>query len=332
MSAPEFLPLNGAVPRQPLTLRRPTGAEVAPLPGAEGDAGVPLTRAPRPESEAEAARDAARQFEALFLSYLYKTMRATVPESPFGEGQSGAMFEDMFTPAVGNDMAEAGGIGLADLMVRHFGAGTTRVAAAALRNASAEEARAAGISSTPGAPIPESRTRIGQGARSGGIDPREVKPLLQAAPADRTAVEWPQLGGKKLPDLADNVRQALDRAATQTGVDRDLLTAVVVVESGGNPNAESPRGARGLMQLMAGTARELGVQDAFDPLENVMAGARYLKRMLVTHGGDERLALAAYNAGPGNVRRHGGVPPFRETRNYIERVLDLRRQLGGPAT
>jgi hypothetical protein len=113
----------------------------------------------------------------------------------------------------------------------------------------------------------------------------------------------------------------IDEAAETTKVDSALIAAVIRTESGGNPRAVSPAGAKGLMQLMDGTAAELGVHDSFDERQNIMSGARYLRRM-VDRFGSLNLALAAYNAGPGAVERHGGVPPYPETEAYIERVLD----------
>jgi soluble lytic murein transglycosylase-like protein len=100
------------------------------------------------------------------------------------------------------------------------------------------------------------------------------------------------------------------------------VLALVQVESAFQPRAVSPKGARGLTQLMPGTARELGVQDAFDPQQNLDGGARYLRQLLTRYGGDVKRALAAYNAGPGAVDRHRGVPPYRETRQYVRRVLE----------
>ena len=99
-----------------------------------------------------------------------------------------------------------------------------------------------------------------------------------------------------------------------------LLHAVIAVESAGDPRAVSPKGALGLMQLMPDTAAALGVSDPFEARENVLGGAAYLRELLDAFQGDLRLALAAYNAGPGAVRRHGGVPPFPETREYLRRV------------
>lgn len=114
--------------------------------------------------------------------------------------------------------------------------------------------------------------------------------------------------------------------ATRYGVDPLLIAAMVKAESSYNPRALSPAGAAGLMQLMPTTAEELGVADSFDPEDNLYAGIRYYKKMLKRYGGDIELALAAYNAGMGTVRTHGGVPPFKETRQYIDRVKTYYRQ------
>ena len=116
-------------------------------------------------------------------------------------------------------------------------------------------------------------------------------------------------------------------AAQQYRLDGLLLAAVVEAESGYDPRAVSPRGALGLMQLMPATAAHYGATEPADPRANVRAGARYLRDLLRRFDDDLELALAAYNAGPGNVTRYGGVPPFRETTRYVERVLRIYLRL-----
>lgn len=122
-------------------------------------------------------------------------------------------------------------------------------------------------------------------------------------------------------DLRQNrYSEFVDKYARQYRVEPELVYAVMRVESCFDPNAVSRVGARGLMQLMPATATGLGVSDSFDPAQNIRGGTRYLSEQLSRFGGNRKLALAAYNAGPGAVQRHGGVPPFRETQAYVRKV------------
>lgn len=125
-----------------------------------------------------------------------------------------------------------------------------------------------------------------------------------------------------LTSFGDVIRSA----SLEYHVDEALLRAVIHAESGFNPRALSIAGAQGLMQLIPGTARDMGVQDVFDPAQNIRGGARYLAILLQTFNGNERLAAAAYNAGPGAVQRYNGVPPYDETQVYVERVGLLRKR------
>jgi len=116
----------------------------------------------------------------------------------------------------------------------------------------------------------------------------------------------------------------IDNQCRTQGVRPDLVRAVVQVESGFNPMARSPKGAMGLMQLMPATARQYGVNDPYNPAENVRGGVAYLRQLLDRYENKEELALAAYNAGPSAVDRHGqSIPPYRETRNYVAQIHRL---------
>jgi hypothetical protein len=141
------------------------------------------------------------------------------------------------------------------------------------------------------------------------IVPNEIRP--------EDEMDWAAL--PILPQLDDLIAPTAERH----GLDPRLVAAVIWVESSGDPKAVSHKGAKGLMQLMPRTAETLGVQDVFDPQQNVDGGVRYLKDLLDQHDDDVSLALAAYNAGPTAVARHGGIPPYPETKNYVKRVLEI---------
>jgi len=121
----------------------------------------------------------------------------------------------------------------------------------------------------------------------------------------------------------EDIDASILQAAARHNVDPNLVRAVIKVESNFNPNAVSRKGAMGLMQLMPSTARQLKVQNPFDPEQNVDAGVRHLKQLLESYGGDVRLTLAAYNAGAGAVSRSAGVPRYAETQNYVRRITKL---------
>jgi len=128
----------------------------------------------------------------------------------------------------------------------------------------------------------------------------------------------------------DGIDSLVDRYSEMYGVDKALINAVIKVESDFSPNARSSKGALGLMQLMPETAKILGVKDPFSPDQNIEAGVRYLRSLLDEFGGDTSLALAAYNAGPGLVKRLGRIPKIPETENYVRRIMEYyRRELGG---
>jgi soluble lytic murein transglycosylase-like protein len=158
---------------------------------------------------------------------------------------------------------------------------------------------------------------------------------LTNAPTDPRYQRFAGLSGTlacwlSAPQLARGGHRELIREVAQRhGVEADLVEAVIRVESGGNAGAVSPKGARGLMQLMPATAAVLGVRNVFDPRENIEGGVRYLRYLMERYPGNLPFVLAAYNAGEGAVSQHGGIPPYPETQQYVRKVLGFRSRVAG---
>jgi|HubBroStandDraft_5_1064220.scaffolds.fasta_scaffold01732_10 soluble lytic murein transglycosylase-like protein len=162
-------------------------------------------------------------------------------------------------------------------------------------------------------PVPSANVRAARSAAE------EVNHLLASTDGSSPAL----LPARGRAFSQQEIDAAIDQAASRHNVDPSLVRAVIKVESNFNPNAVSRKGAMGLMQLMPQTARQLNVSNPFDPEQNVDAGVRQLKQLMENYGGDVRLTLAAYNAGPGAVARSAGVPHYAETRKYVKRITQL---------
>ena len=179
---------------------------------------------------------------------------------------------------------------------------------------------------TPG-PTPPTFAQALNTAQTGGVTrlpdlpagvivpPASLGPLppMPVSPGAANVVPLPQAA-------SGNIDSLVDKYAAQNGLEPALVRAVIKTESDGNPRCVSPAGAMGLMQLMPENVKEVGISDPFDPEQNIAAGSKQLAGLLAQYHGNLDLALAGYNAGPGNVHKYGGVPPFTETQNYIRRV------------
>ncbi|WML51647.1 lytic transglycosylase domain-containing protein [Neobacillus sp. PS3-12] len=149
------------------------------------------------------------------------------------------------------------------------------------------------------------------------------EPLTSTSSTEVNSIPLTSMPPLSLLKASNNIDQIINQAAQQYSVPAKLIKAVIQQESSFNTNAVSKTGAAGLMQLMPGTAKSLGVSDVFDPEQNILAGSKYIKQLLDKYDGKIDLALAAYNAGPANVDKYGGIPPFDETANYVRKVSDL---------
>jgi Rod binding domain-containing protein len=256
------------------------------------------------------ARKACREFESILLYRMLSTMRkAFEDEDEEGAGFGGDIFKSMMDEQLSLALAKSGGIGLAGMLEKALGIESE---------------------STPARPGKEVRiSRAGAWDRDwsgqGSVKAEAVSGKAESAGRTETEGADPE-GILKIYD------STISAASQIFGVSADLIRAVIIQESGGDSQAVSHKGAKGLMQLTDPTARELGVTDPFDPVQNIFGGTRFLARMLKSFKGNLELALASYNAGPGAVERYGGMPPYEETRNYVKDIIGRLEALRTPRT
>ena len=253
-------------------------------------------------------RRACREFEGIFIGMLMKEMGESVKGTGlFGNELSGEIYSDMFTSGMADAIARGGGFGLSDMLYESLVGKVRSSEGGGTVEHPAEEAG--------GAPKTIRKVRFDGGDRH---------PLARTGPTS---------GGDTIDhSILENLRRygrEIERAAREYGLDANLLRAMIAQESGGNPRAVSGKGAKGLMQIMDSTARELGVENVFDPGANIQAGAAYIRSLLDRFDGDVVLSLAAYNAGPTSVEKYGGVPPFEETREFVLNVFRNMRSFRG---
>jgi len=273
------------------------------------DAPAPPTRA----AQEQTLRKAAQEFEGMFVNLLLKSMRSTVMESDLidNKGEMGT-YRDMLDQKMAENLGGSeNGLGVADMIIERY------MPMLEALDTSPVETQA---TSLPPMPRPAVRR---------ALDAYGPQALPASTPAE-TLMSRARDAGTVVADTLQTYGPLIESAAERTGLDPELILAVIVKESSGRPDAQSRAGAQGLMQLMPKTAAEMGVEDPLDPEQNIRGGADYLAWLSKRFDGDLPLMLAGYNAGPGNVERAGRtVPPFEETRNYVNRVGDLYTRLVG---
>lgn len=243
---------------------------------------------------------AVREFESVFVGYMLKSMRNTVEKSDNStDSFGGDMLESMFDVELAKHISKNSNLGIADMLYRKMTSEklSPHVSTVAQNN------------------------------------PKPSKKLEQRVDSSKNTIPAKKAPGINSASIVNNKMSLVDRlrnyesyvaeASEKFGVKDSLIKAVIAAESSARPDAQSPKHAKGLMQLIDSTATEMGVKNVWDPRENILGGAKYLKQLLERHDGDETLALASYNAGPGAVKKHGGVPPFNETKQYVARVIRL---------
>ena len=280
-------------------------------------------------------RKACREFESIFISYMLKSMRKASEKSDlFGKGLGSEMYSDLFDMKLSEEMAKSGQMKLGDILFSEYAPMVESKKAAMLKKAetapSTTQVAIPNISvNEKQAPQEEKVLETIPAAIEKATDTIEATAATSLPDATDSEIMLPIpeiLTNKNNSDKADETgllakfENLIFDAASKFGLNPALLKAVIVHESGGNPKAVSRDGAKGLMQLIDSTAKMMGVTDPFNPIENIMGGAKYLSQLMSRFGGDIDKAIASYNAGPGAVEKFNGIPPYKETREYVRRV------------
>ncbi len=297
--------------------------------GATGPISTPIHPAVEssPDRSKVKLQAALRDFEALFVSYMLKSMRETTSQSEmFGESFGGEMFDGMFDTELSRQMSKNSSVGIAEMLYRKMTGESLTASGPAIqapKPPAVDIAPLTPLPVQPPIPKPPSKTGSASPASPGTGDPPPAPAVKPAGGKPVASVTQPAPSRHRQDAIGQRLNQyepAIREAAEKHSLDPNLLRAVIASESGGNAKARSPKNAKGLMQLVDSTAADMGVRNVWDPRENILAGAKYLQQLLNRFGGDVDTALASYNAGPAAVEKHGGIPPFKETQDYVQKV------------
>jgi soluble lytic murein transglycosylase-like protein len=267
---------------------------------------------------------ATKEFESFFFLQMLKDMRKTIPKSEMLNGGLGQdIYTSMFDEELARKVSGTSPNSLAQMLFKSLEKHLEAGQAAHPTN----EAQKAEVSTS----VKDiSRMEINKYSMPRvKADSKPAENFKEQTKVQEPAAKPPEpIGDVSYPRpriIDDPVLKefgaTIEEASRQFNVDPRLIYSVILAESGGQPDAVSPKGAKGLMQLIDSTATEMGVSDSLDPHQNIIGGTRYLRQLLDKYSGNIKLTLAAYNAGPGTVSKYNGVPPYSETRQYIENVL-----------
>lgn len=235
--------------------------------------------------------DIAQNFEAIFIKMMFSKMTETLDQSFFGSGTGNHMYQGLFEEKLTEYVSNGKGLGLQDKLKDYL---NNQLNVASLSSFESEQKKIK------------------------NADYIQHELMFDTSILKRALDHQSKVQPKTTPE---NFSAIIEQAGNEFGVPKELITAVIRAESGGDINAVSKKGAKGLMQLMDSTAQELNVERVFNPKENIYGGTKYLGKLIKQYGGDIEKALAAYNAGASNVDKYNGIPPFKETQNYVKKIM-----------
>jgi len=252
---------------------------------------------------------ASKDFESILTQMMLKSMNKTKEGGIFGENQEGLgsdIYDSLFEAEIAKKISSKKGLGIASMIFKKV--------------TGDEMSEFDKIYS-----VIQKERELKNEAKA---KPAEAKNVSESKlVTEKVKVNTDNMSLKTVSPSADSLKRLenfdnyIDEASKKYGIDKNIIKSVILTESAANPKAKSKANAKGLMQLIDSTALDMGVKNSYDPKQNILGGTKYLAKMLRQYDGDLKLSLAAYNAGPQNVEKHNGVPPYDETKNYIARVI-----------
>lgn len=255
------------------------------------------------DSEKQKIADASKDFESMLTGLMLKSMTSSVNGFFGEESYGGDYFDSIFTMELASKISSSSNMGLAEQIYQ-------KVTGEKWNNNL----------------LQDSMNKSNGNFQINKKDLKTSHEIINKEPSIEVNTIKPSESSLNRLKKFDGV---IENFSERFGINKNLIRSVILAESAGQPNAISKANAKGLMQLMDLTAKEMGVRNSFDPTENIYGGTKYLTHLLKKYNGNVELSLAAYNAGQGNVEKYDGVPPFEETKNYVTRVLGYYNYFNG---
>lgn len=282
-----------------------------------------LERSESLEAKQAELKKTARDLESFFVLYMLRAMRETIPKSDLFEGGPGQdIYTSLFDEELSKKIANSSSSSLSEMLYNSL--------SGQLDSSSSDEKHSVSRTTTTAAVSTQQTTPVETNDNEASAETNPVTELTKEPTTDNQSItvstttvpEFQSVRPKVNVDpVLETYGSIINEASREYDVDPRLIYSVIMAESSGQSEAISSKGAKGLMQLTDSTATEMGVTDSLNPQQNIMGGTKYLRQLMDRYDGDLTLTLAAYNAGPGTVERHNGVPPFSETKKYVEKVL-----------